>query len=143
MPKKLTEPSVSEAQIQQACTQMLELDGWRSLRTSPVSNRARGVGFGEPGMADCLYIRYEPETQIPPQHRKPCDYSYAQIMWIEWKRLTKSGKPTKAAWHQNAWHALERKRGALTLIAGQDFEASIEEFREWYKTSGLMRNRIL
>jgi len=37
---------------------------------------------------------------------------------------------------------LERKRGALTLIAGQDFPATIEGFKAWYIGSGLNRRTI-
>jgi hypothetical protein len=43
---------------------MLVQDGWRALKTSPVSRRARGVGFGELGMADYLYIRYCPQSSV-------------------------------------------------------------------------------
>ncbi len=132
---------ITESMIQQTCTQMLEWDGWRALRTSPVSNKARGVGFGEPGMADHLYIRYIPRNQSHPPSNVPS--GVAEVMWIEWKRLEKNGKPTQAAQHQKEWHTLERKRGALVLVAGEDFQASIEGFREWYKTSGLMRKRII
>ena len=36
----------------------LQLDGWRPIRTDPVSDRARGKGFGELGMPDYLFLRY-------------------------------------------------------------------------------------
>lgn len=126
---------LSEAHIQQTCTQMLELDGWRSLRTSPVSNRARATGFGELGMADYLYIRYSLRDF---GDRSPVWASVAQVMWIEWKAAK-----GKAAPHQAAWIDVERARGALVLLAGVDFPASIEGFRNWYKTSRLMRRKIL
>jgi hypothetical protein len=129
---------VTEAHIQQTCTQMLELDDWRSLRTSPVSNRARGVGFGELGMADHLYIRYGSETPAKMREFMPGDETWAQVMWVEWKKLKGKAEP-----HQRIWIELERKRGALVLLAGEDFPASIEGFRAFYKTSGLMRRRIL
>lgn len=155
MPKKRTDPVVSEAHIQQTCTQMLELDGWRALRTDPVSDRGRGKGFGEKGMADHLYIRYCSSPYeihmdgVDPDNPRAIGWwkkgleCQAQILWVEFKKLTKNGKPTKAAPHQRSWHTLERKRGALVLVAGEDFPASIEGFREWYKNSGLMRSRIL
>ena len=39
------------------------------------------------------------------------------------------------------WHTKERARGALTLIAGEDFPASVAGFIGWYQQSGLQRNR--
>lgn len=135
---------LTEAQIEKTCTEYLAWDGWRALKTDPVSRREWGKGFGELGMADYLYIRYDlamylhlsaiaaVKTSNP---GSPHPYGVmAEVLWIEWKR--KGGK-TKL--HQDAWHALERQRGALTLIAGVDFEASIEGFQAWYKTSGLKR----
>ena len=44
--------------------------------------------------------------------------------------------------HQVAWHQRERARGALTLLAGVDFPATIEGFAEWYRASGLMRRAL-
>ena len=127
MPKKLTDPKISEAHIQGACCDILALDGWRRVRTD--MKQLRGMGVQEPGMADDLFIRYRPLDD---------DLFNAQVMWIEWKK-----KGGKAADHQTAWHTLERKRGAWTLIAGKDFPASIDGFKSWYVQSGLMRNRIL
>lgn len=114
----------TEAEIEQTCTALLELDGWRSLRTDPVSSRERGKGFGEVGMADHLYIRYYAGTE--------CD---AQVMWIEWK-----APRTKVGQHQRLWIAAERRRGATVLLAGETFPRSIEGFCHWYlKESGLVR----
>lgn len=144
---------MSEADIERTCTNMLVLDGWRALKTNPVSNRARGAGFGELGMADHLYIRYHDRPALAPDMERDNSvlvlHAPAQVIWIEWKRVksvcreTQAVKATKAAIHQMDWHTLERKRGALTLIAGVDFPATIECFREWYKSSGLMRKEIL
>ena len=144
-------PKLSEADIQRTCTEYLEMDGWRALRTDPVSRREWGKGFGELGMADCLYIRYDPERHISPAHRKPAgatggfqqpswmsrvsDDVYAEVMWIEWKKA----RAKKAMRHQTDWHAREAARGAITLIARRDFPASIEGFRTWYAQSGLRR----
>jgi hypothetical protein len=122
-----------ERDIQNACTGYLELDGWRSLQTDPVSDRRRGKGFGEAGMADHLYIRYPICGNF-----KPRAQADAEVMWIEWKRM-KGKNATKATQHQLDWHAAERARGALTLIAGVDFPASIEGFIKWYEQSGLNR----
>src|SRR3974390_705182 len=65
-------PQPSEEQIQETCTRLLELDGWRALRTDPCSDRARGKGFGEVGMADYLYIRYNV-------------FGEDETLWVEWK----------------------------------------------------------
>lgn len=136
--------AVSEAHIEQTCTQMLELDGWRSLKTDPVSRPQLGKGFGELGMADRLYIRYANQTQACAKSKMFFSQVLAEVMWIEWKRIRPGRlKATKAAGHQVDWITLERKRGALVLLAGVDFPASIEGFKAWYSTSGLMRNRIL
>lgn len=118
-----------EAQIQEECTKLLEEDGWRSLRTDPVSDRARGKGFGEVGMADHLYIRY----QCAYIGDANCDVT-AQVLWIEFKRPGEKAKK-----HQQDWHAKERARGAVTMIAGEDFLASTKGFKAWYAASGLMR----
>src|SRR5690348_6653268 len=123
----------TESQIQEACAHILELDGWRRLRTDPVSRREWGKGFGEKGMADDLFLRYRSAYDRPGEGGMPlAGMCVAQVIWIEWKRLLpqKRGKTwprsTQAAIHQQAWHTLERKRGASTLIAGQDFPASVD-----------------
>lgn len=132
----------SEAQIQETCSSFLELDGWRALQTDPVSDRSRGKGFGEVGMADHLYVRYECRTQINVKARLFYAQAKAEVLWIEWKRI-KGKKATKPTTHQLDWHQAERARGALTLIAGIDFPASIEGFMDWYVESGLRRKVIL
>lgn len=128
--KRATAPKLTEAQIERTCSDWLALDGWRYLKTSPVSNKARAVGFGELGMADGLYLRYHPKQG-----------ALAEVMWIEWKR-PKGGAFTRAKQHQCDWHTGERARGALTLIAGRDFPATIEGFQDYYRKSGLMRRKI-
>ena len=125
-------PLATEAQIQEAIGDLLQLDGWRIVRTDPVSDRQRGKGFGEPGMADCLYIRYG----------KTAFKESAEVMWIEHKKTLRNGQPTKPKQHQLDWHRAERARGALTLIAGEDFPASVDGFLAWYRASGLMNRRI-
>ena len=119
--------TLSEAQIQRACCDLLVADGWRRIRTDPVSDRLRGKGFGERGMADDLYIRYSHMGHL------------AEVVWIEWKREDARGRATKVRDHQRLWHMIERDRGALTLIAGEDFPASIDGFTGWYRKSGLNR----
>ena len=122
-----------EWKIEEECTRLLEQDGWRALRTDPVSDRGRGKGFGELGMADHLYFRYDNKY-------KPGGFiaqQWAEVLWIEYK--APAGKPKK---HQIEWHTKERARGALTLIAGRDFPASVEGFVAWYRASGLNRGRV-
>lgn len=122
----------SEREIERTCTGILKRDDWRSLKTDPVSDKRRGKGFGELGMADYLYIRY----LNPPEWEESEKRRWAEVLWIEWKR-----HDGKAAEHQKAWHAQERARGALVLVAGEDFPASVEGFHEWYLKSGLCRTR--
>lgn len=135
---------LSESHIEQTCTAWLELDGWRSLKTDPVSRREWGKGFGELGMADRLYIRYRDIFAVADM--TACKRllpaladleTLAQVLWIEWKTPTGAVKP-----HQADWHHAERNRGAMTLIAGMNFPASIEGFQNWYRESGLMRRDL-
>jgi hypothetical protein len=140
---------VLEKDIQATVTQFLEWDGWRALRTDPVSDRGRAKGFGEPGMADHLYIRYQTRWRQPltvgVQLAAAHVLTAAEVMWVEFKRRlpVKRGKAwgraTKASIHQQAWHAKERARGALTIILGEDCEASVEGFKRFYFASGLAR----
>jgi hypothetical protein len=116
----------------------LELDGWRALKTDPVARREWGKGFGELGMADSLYIRYDWDSAWEPNPSAKIDErAIAQVMWIEWK--TPRGR---AAPHQHAWREREQARGALALIAGVDFDASLEGFAKWYAESGLQRRSL-
>jgi len=130
---------LKESDIARTCSDLLQADGWRMLITDPVSDKSRGKGFGELGMADRLYIRYLHGAHLRcPGGIAVLKAPAAEVMWIEWKRTVR-GKPTKATAHQQTWHQAERSRGALTLIAGIDFPATIEGFREWYRSSGLQR----
>lgn len=130
---------LSEADLERQCSDLLALDGWRSLKTDPVSRREWGKGFGEKGMADRLYMRYRGGTEIDVViSTRECGpflkRQAAEVMWIEWKRLG-----GKAAPHQRIWIETERARGALVLLAGEDFPATFEGFGQWYKARGLMR----
>jgi hypothetical protein len=121
--------------IEAECTKLLEQDGWRALRTDPVSDRGRGKGFGELGMADHLYIRYSCVAyKLETVHPGRAD---SDVLWIEFKSA--KGKPAK---HQTEWHTKERARGALAWIAGVDFPASVAGFVEHYRKSGLNRGRV-
>jgi hypothetical protein len=117
---------VLEAHIELAGTQIMEWDGWRSFKMEQNFSEKKQKSVGEPGMPDRLYLRYDS----------------GDIAWIEWKRI-KGKLATKALQHQKTWHARERARGGKTYIAGEDFPATIEGFRNWYCRSGLMRNQIL
>lgn len=132
----------SERDLENYGTQLLELDGWRSLKTDPVSRKEWGKGFGEPGMADRQYLRYDCDPQgalyeIMNEHDRQQLRAAGEILWIEWKALR--GKPYE---HQLAWICLERSRGALVWLAGADFVPTPESFYAHYKASGLMRKQI-
>jgi hypothetical protein len=116
---------VRETVIEAECCTLLAQDGWRILKTDPVADRGRGKAFGETGMADVLALRYRPQSVL------------CEALWIEWK--SSGGRVKK---HQLAWHTMERARGAMTVIAGIDFAASVEGFREWYRDAGLVRSRL-
>ena len=136
--KKQVIPKPTESQIEATCTWLLALDGWRALKTDPVSRAEWGKGFGEPGMADRLYIRYKftvQETSPAYAGWERCD---AQLLWIEFKRVRPGrNTATSTSPKQDDWHQAERARGALTWIAGKDFPATIEGFVEHYQKSGL------
>jgi hypothetical protein len=139
---KQKELKLSEEQIRKACVDLLEIDGWRNLRTNPTSDRSRGKGFGEVGMADDLFIRYGftqacsmcPNAGDGPTYCLTCR-SAAQVLFIEWK-----APKGKAAGHQLAWHEAERARGALTWIATIDFPPDYDGFKAHYLSSGLARS---
>lgn len=138
--RRFRKPKLSEADLERQCSDLLALDGWRSLKTDPVSDRSRGKGFGELGMADRLYIRYK-LSQSGPHFTATEDalfLPWAEILWVEWK--TKTGR---AEDHQVAWHTAERARGALVLLAGVDFPAHFEGFTQFYAQSGLLRRKGL
>jgi hypothetical protein len=137
-PQRPRKTDLSEADIQRTCTDLLALDDWRPLETNPCSDRARGKGFGEIGMADYLYLRYSATA------RACGEAAFAEVLWIEWKRPGKHATP-----QQQQWHLAERARGALTLVAGYDFgrEAKtgnemIDAFLVWYRGSGFNRKGI-
>lgn len=141
-PSTPSKPRLTEAHIEQACTDYLILDGWRPLKTEQNFSEHKLKSVGENGMADHLYIRYEPHvhyngTNIVKNRTAENTVTLeaeAHVMWIEWKRY--GGKTGQ---HQLDWNAKETGRGALALIAGIDFTPTIEGFRKWYQASGLAR----
>lgn len=144
MAKRITGPKITEADVQQACCDLLRLDGWRvfDMEFRAVAGRRRALG--ETGMPDVLAIRYSTENTDPSQgyaysfglgigHGGHADGSWAQdtdVIWIEFKA---PGKLPSA--HQSTWHKDERRRGALVLVVDD-----IDGFRRWYNNSGLARN---
>ena len=126
-----TKVKLSEADLERYGTQLLENDGWRALKTDPVSRREWGKGFGELGMADYLYIRYACLSRLEDRAEKN------DVLWIEWKRLK-----GKVQANQTIWIRAEMSRGALVWLAGVDFEATPEGFFAHYKASGLCRKII-
>ena len=131
MPIKLKERDIAKT-----FGDYLKLDGWRLLWCEPMSRRDLGKGFGEPGMPDLLAIRYaqNPEwsVNVRLEIKLGCD-----VIWIEFKR---PGGRLSAK--QKEWHLAERSRGALTIILGEDCEASIEGWLSWYSGRGLNRGRV-
>ncbi len=141
-------PKLSERHIQNTCSEWLVLDGWRRVRTDPA--QLRGLGVSEPGMADDLFIRYDPVSacEFCPDHRGHCTNcrATAYVLWVEWKRQTGGSgkralftKAEKAKIRQRGWIEAERTCGALVWLAGEDFPASIEGFQQHYIKSGLSR----
>lgn len=135
-----------EAALERAVAQYLALDGWRAIKTDPVSRREWGKGFGEKGMADFFFLRFQCdrcrnedcENCLPAKCDLPGPWrAWTQVLMIEFKAPRGRLKP-----HQRTWHAAERARGALTLIAGQDFAPTLEGFDFWYAHSGLRRRKL-
>ena len=139
---KATKPLLKEREIAKTCSDFLELDSWRPIKMEPISRREWGKGTGEAGQPDYLYIRYRYRSVAVMGHRFGCPCCHGpytrmadvDVLWVEWKSPTGKPKP-----HQLAWHRAERARGALTLIAGVDFPATFEGFRDFYQKSGLAR----
>lgn len=133
---------LTEAQLERQVCDYLASDGWIVRKMEQNYNERKRKVVGERGMADRLCIRYawtgcNKSGEFEGWHRED-----AQVLWIEFKRAIytkRFTKAEKARIEQQAWHALERKRGALTLIAGEDFQPTIDGFAEWYRASGLAR----
>jgi hypothetical protein len=128
---------IREKHIEKAVCDILELDGWRCFKMEQNFSERKMKMVGEAGMPDRLFMRYDwnPATRYAPV--EIVGRSVSEVMWVEFK--AKGGKPSLV---QTLWHSAERRRGALTLIAGIDFPASFDGFMEWYRDSGLMRKRM-
>ena len=141
MPLKLDRKkrlAVPEKAINGAIKTFLELDGWHVFLLETVSRREWAKFTGEKGMPDMLCLRYAAPVFLPPSFRSIFRHvADAEVLWIEGK--SKNGR---VAQHQADWHRLERKRGALVIVAGQDFIPEPEAFIGWYKHSGLQRKPL-
>jgi hypothetical protein len=163
MPKSAAKPKISEAHVQRAVVDILQADGWRAIRTHPqppvvqrldaimakapealqicwrsirgwVLRHTHKESFGEEGMPDYLFIRYLNGAELEyPGGRMVLKRPAAEVLWAEFKR--KNGVPRA---HQVAWHSNENARGAMVRTVD-----SVDDFRDWYKASGLMRHEIL
>ena len=125
---------LSEKHIQETCSAFLSFDGWRRIKTD--LPHLRGLGVQEPGMCDDLFLRY---TAIPKWIEAPTDdlVALSETLWIEFKSRT-----GRAGEKQKEWQAKERTRGALVWVMLETFGASIEEFQEYYRRSGLMLRNL-
>lgn len=144
-----------EKDLERAVRDILALDGWIVRKMEQNYSERKRKSVGEPGMADLLAIRYSDKGIFANLKLQKCyPMGQAEVVWLELKRLVASPervrrngvqrqrwpRATQAANHQKAWHVRERERGALTLIAGEDFPATIDGFRDWYRASGLARH---
>lgn len=143
--RKAAAPRLKEADIQKACADFLALDGWWPLQTDPCSDRGRGKGFGQRGMADHLFLR--PGLYLTQRTIKfgmpfpPALYMLSacgEILWVEFKR-----PGALPQYHQLEWHDYMRVQGFLTVIAGIDFAPTYDDFVTWYRQSGLLRREGL
>ncbi len=135
LPSRSKLHKVLEKNINSGIRTILELDGWHVFMMETVSRAEWGKFTGEPGMPDILAIRYIVDSLL---HSFNDLQAMSEVLWIEGKRPYGI-----VAGNQRIWHAVERKRGALVWVGGEDFEASVDGFLEKYKASGLCRREIL
>ena len=135
-PRKPGAVRASEASIERTCTDWLKLDGWTIEHTEATYDARRGRGVGQKGMADTLAMR-----PLSPQLNRTLLTIFVgcqcQVLKIEWK--AKGGQLSDA---QRMWHIHQRALGFVTLVAGVDFPKSIEGFKAFYRSSGLMQKGI-
>jgi spermidine synthase len=129
----MTAPKLLEKDIQRACEDILLLDGWEIIRREKQWSEKKKKATGELGAADCMAVRYDNAGM----HRY-CIRVWAEVLHIEWKR-PKTGKLRTS---QRIWHDAKRKQGAVTWIAGEQFEPTYESFKAHYEASGLCRRRL-
>ncbi len=126
---------VPESSLESAVATLMQLDGWRYFHTEYALTQG-GRPVLEPNMPDAFFIRY-----LDGKEGCGCPLPFgcccSHTIWVEFKRVGK-----KATGEQRLWHAAERKRGAIMLVAGVDFTADTEGFKVWYRASGLMRRPL-
>ena len=125
-----------EAAIQEECIRFMAEDGWTAMVTTPVSDKGRGIGFGELGMADVQFRRPLHGSRAFPVTIPVAAAYECQLLSVEFK----AGRE-KLKKHQEAWHTNERARGFMTWKANEDFQATVEGFSCYYRESGLMRRK--
>lgn len=131
-----------EVDIQRTVCDHLRAEQWRVFEFEQHWDERAKKLRGEPGMPDVLAIRYECPPELNEgfsRFLRDSAASNARVLWLELKRVTKRGQTTKASQAQLDWHRDERARGALVVVAGCDFPATIEGWLSWYKQSGLAR----
>lgn len=159
-------PKLRESDLERTICDYLRADGWRILKTDPVSDTStvnairrainslgREHGFSWRGIvlsiiSKCVRGKGFGEKGMAdvlairyPQANtgSKSDWSieYQVVAEVLWLEFKrKAGKLSPA---QEEWHLHERKLGALTVKFGVDCEASIEGFIGWYENSGLKR----
>ena len=111
--------TLKESDLERQIAEYLALDSWYTRHFELNYSERKQRSVGERGMPDLLALRYHPPGA-------------SDCLWIELKRP--GGRVTM---DQRAWRDRERRRGATVLIAGIDFEPSIDGFVGWYEKSGL------
>lgn len=114
-----------EKDIQRTVCDFLRAEGWRVFEFEQQFSEKKRKTVGERGMPDVLAIRYGP--RMPKEVPIECRILH-EVIWIELK--TPRGRASEA---QKYWIALERDRGALVWLAGEDFPATIEGFIAHYR----------
>lgn len=124
-----------EAALKAEANKLMQADGWRVWNLESVRDATRGRGFGEPGMPDTLYIRkHTLDLRSGGRH-------LYEVLYVEWKIIRPGRKGAERAQvHQKLWHAAERGRGFWTVIAGEDFTATLDGFINWYASNNLNRS---
>ena len=105
---------ILEKQVDKQVRDFLELRGWRRIRfqATVIPGAFRTA---EPGMADCLYIKYLDRNGV------------CVALWIETKRAVRG----KLADDQRAWRDRELKRGAVVLCVN-DIDAFSREYERLF-----------
>jgi len=124
MPSK---PKFSEADVTAQVRSYLEAMGWRAIRMQRTVMKGQ-FQTGEPGMADCLFLRYP---------KRGGTGGICAHLWIEFKApgklancicATKKPRQRCTACDQFAWQTEERRRGAVVWQV-DDYEQFCARYR--------------